>query len=91
MYCETARFRHRNTQWCLQSTDGPKSGSHRASSPSGFITLAGTRPKTPSSWLAGNVVKFGQNPKLGCIQFATRDCLLVRGRVAISGLGHRLH
>ncbi|KAI1165460.1 DUF1768-domain-containing protein [Nemania serpens] len=100
MYCKAARFHDRNTQRRVLASDSPKEQKQLGKQTVGFYDASWDEIKS-AVVVAGNVAKFGQNPKLGRKLLATGDRLLVEaashdrvwgiGYTEKHALSHRKH
>ncbi|KAI0107843.1 hypothetical protein GGR51DRAFT_515206 [Nemania sp. FL0031] len=89
MYCKAARFGDRETQRRVLATDSPKEQKRLGKLTAGFNDDSWDEIKS-AVVVAGNVAKFGQNPKLGRKLLSTGDRLLVEAasRDRVWGIGY---
>ncbi|KAI1123108.1 DUF1768-domain-containing protein [Nemania abortiva] len=89
MYCKAARFGDRDTQRRVLATGSPKEQKRLGKLVAGFSDVSWDEVKS-AVVVAGNVAKFGQNPKLGRKLLATGDRLLVEAasRDRVWGIGY---
>ncbi len=89
MYCKAGRFRDKNTQRRVLATDSPKEQKRFGKLTVGFGDAYWDEVKS-GVVVAGNMAKFGQNPKLKRKLLVTGDRLLVEAasRDRVWGIGY---
>lgn len=89
MYCKAGRFYDREAQRRVLATDDPKEQKRLGKLTAGFWDASWDKVKS-AVVEAGNIAKFGQNPKLRRKLLATGDRLLVEAasRDRVWGIGY---
>lgn len=100
MYCKAGRFHDKDTQRRVLATTSPKEQKRLGKLTAGFADASWDEVKS-AIVVAGNIAKFGQNPKLKGKLLVTGDRLLVEaasrdrvwgiGYTAKHALSHRQH
>ena len=90
MYCKAGRFHDKETQRRVLATTSPKEQKRLGKLTAGFTDASWDEVKSEVV-VAGNIAKFGQNPKLEGKLLATGDRLLVEAasRDRIWGIGYK--
>ncbi|KAI3316583.1 DUF1768-domain-containing protein [Xylariaceae sp. AK1471] len=100
MYCKAGRFHDRGTQRRVLATDSPKEQKRLGKLTAGFSDSSWDEVKS-AVVVAGNLAKFGQNPKLArkllvsgdrlLVEAASRDRVWGIGYTAKHAMAHRKH